>query len=87
MISRTPLVLLTLALATGCVAHGARLGQPTSAGGTHEPVLSPEDTRRVMTKQGPDALIAPDGSTCRVAPDVFASTKVGSFFRCRWVRS
>jgi hypothetical protein len=75
-----------LVLTMGCVANGPRIAQPTVESGTREPVLSPEDTRKVMTKQGPDALIAPDGSTCRVAPDVFASTKVGSFFRCRWVR-
>ena len=72
---------------TGCLAHGLKVAEPTRASGTHEPVLSPEDTRKVMTKQPPDALIAPDGSTCRVAPDVYASTKLGSFFRCRWVQS
>jgi hypothetical protein len=86
MISRVALVVLTLGFVTGCLAHGTRVGQPTATSSTREPVLSPEDTRKVMTKQAPDALIAPDGSTCRVAPDVFASTKTGSFFRCRWVR-
>jgi hypothetical protein len=87
MISRVAFIVLTSGLATGCLGHGARIGQPTATSGTREPVLSAEDTRKVMTKQAPDALIAPDGSSCRVAPDVFASTKVGSFFRCRWVLS
>lgn len=88
MFSRAPLLLLALALVMGCRLNGPAIGQ---TGGdirpTREPVLAAEATLEVMTKQAPDALIARDGSSCRVAPDVYANTKVGSLFRCRWLRN
>jgi hypothetical protein len=88
MFSRTHLLLSALALATGCRVNGPVIGQTADRPRpTREPVLASEVTLEVMTKQAPDALIAPDGSTCRVSPDVYASTRVGSLFRCRWLRN
>ena len=53
---------------------------------TRGPNLAAEVTLEVVAKRDPDTLVARDGSNCLVAPDVFASTRVGSLFRCRWVR-
>jgi hypothetical protein len=86
MSTRAPLLLLTLALGVGCRINGPAIGQTGEVRPTQEPALAAEVTLEVMTKQAPDALIARDGSACRVAPDVFASTRVGSLFRCRWLR-
>ena len=88
MFSRAHLLVLALLLATACRLNGPVVGQ--TAGGqrpTREPVLASEVTLEVITKRAPDALIAPDGSSCRVGPDVYASTRVGSMFRCRWSRN
>lgn len=87
MFSRAPLLFLALALGTGCSVNRPAIGQTAEIGPTREPVLAAEDTREVITKQAPDALIARDGSSCRVAPEVYASTRVGSLFRCRWLRN
>jgi hypothetical protein len=86
-ISRYPGVKLLLLLpASACSLNGPAIGHTADTRPTNEPTLGSEITLEVMTKQSPDALLARDGSTCRVAPDVYASTKVGSMFRCRWVR-
>jgi hypothetical protein len=79
MISRTPPLLLVLALCIGCRTNGPVIGQ--TAG------ISTEVTLEVVSKRPPEALVARDGSTCRVAPDVYARTAVGSMFRCRWSRT
>jgi hypothetical protein len=72
-------LLLALALGIGCRANGPVIGQ--TAG------ISTEVTLEVVSKRPPEVLIARDGSTCRVAPDVYARTVVGSMFRCRWSRT
>jgi len=87
MFSRTPLLVLALALVTACQANGPVFGQTSDIRPTREPVLAAEVTLEVVTKRDPDALVSRDGSVCRVAPDVYASTRVGSVFRCRWLRS
>jgi len=76
-----------LAAAISCRLNGPVIGQTSDIRPTRDPALASEVTLEVMTKQAPDALIARDGSTCRVAPDVYSSTRVGSMFRCRWLRS
>jgi hypothetical protein len=86
MISRASLLLL-LAPMLACRLNGPVIGQTSGIHPTREPVLADEVTLEVMTKQAPDALIARDGSSCRVAPDVYSSTRVGSMFRCRWSRN
>jgi hypothetical protein len=86
MLARSPLALLAIALVTACQTNGPVIGQTSDIRPTREPVLAAEVTLEVVTKRAPDALIARDGSTCRVAPDVYASTRVGSLFRCRWLR-
>jgi hypothetical protein len=79
MFSRNPVFIFALVLGFGCRTNGPVIGQTAVLGG--------EATLEVVTKRAPEALIARDGSTCRVAPDVYASTRVGSMFRCRWVRN
>jgi hypothetical protein len=87
MSSRAPLLLLALALGTGCRLNGPAIGQTGEIRPTREPVLAAEVTLEVVTKRAPDALIARDGSNCRISPDVYANTRVGSLFRCRWLRN
>jgi hypothetical protein len=88
MFFRAHLFVLALVLGTGCRVNGPVIGQTAdSRRPTREPVLASEVTLEVITKRAPDALIARDGSTCRVSPDVYASTRVGSLFRCRWLRN
>jgi len=41
-------------------------------------------TKRVLTKQAPSTLIAPDGTICRVSPDRFKDTQVGRDTACEW---
>ena len=84
---RAHLFVLALVLGTGCRVNGPVIGQTAEIRPTREPVLSAEVTLEVITKRAPDALIARDGSSCRVAPEVYASTRVGSLFRCRWLRN
>lgn len=87
MVSRAFLCILAFGLGTGCRINGPVIGQTAdSRRPTREPVLASEVTLEVVTKRAPDALIARDGSSCRVAPDVYANTRVGSLARCRWVR-
>ena len=88
MFCRAPLLVLALAVGAGCRVNGPVIGQTAESGRpTREPVLAAEVTLEVVTKKAPDALIARDGSSCRVAPDVYASTREGSLFRCRWLRN
>jgi hypothetical protein len=87
MFSRTPVLVVALALVTACQTNGPVFGQTSDIRPTREPVLAAEVTLEVVTKRAPDALVSRDGSLCRVAPDVYASTRVGSVFRCRWLRS
>jgi hypothetical protein len=79
---------LTSSLLLGCRLSGPLTGQ---TGGvvrpTREPALAAEVTLEVVAKRDPDTLVARDGTSCLVAADVFANTRVGSLFRCRWVRS
>jgi hypothetical protein len=88
MFSRPHWLVFALVLATGCRVNGPVIGQTAdSRQPTRDPVLASEVTLEVITKRAPDALIAPDGSACRVSPDVYASTRVGSLVRCRWLRN
>jgi hypothetical protein len=87
MFFRVRSLAFVLLLGTACRVNGPVIGQTADSRPTREPVLASEVTLEVMTKRAPDVLIAPDGSSCRVAPDVFASTRVGSMFRCRWLRN
>jgi hypothetical protein len=80
-------LLVALLVGAGCRLNGPVIGQTAGSRPTREPVLASEVTLEVISKRAPDALIAPDGSSCRVAPDVYANTRVGSMFRCRWLRS
>ena len=87
MFFRAGLLVVALGFGTGCRFNGPVIGQTADGRRpTREPVLASEVTLEVVTKRPPDALIARDGSTCRVAPDVYANTRVGSLARCRWVR-
>jgi hypothetical protein len=85
--SHARFLVVALVLATGCRVNGPVIGQTAGSRPTREPVLASEVTLEVISKRAPHALIAPDGSTCRVAPDVYDNTRVGSMFRCRWLRS
>jgi hypothetical protein len=83
---RVLLLVLPLVLGIGCRLNGPVIGQTADVRPTREPALANEVTLEIMTKRAPDTFISRDGSNCLVAPDVYASTQVGSLFRCRWVR-
>jgi hypothetical protein len=88
MFFRAYFPVFALVLGTSCRINGPVVGQTAeNRGSARDPVLASEVTLQVTTKRAPDALIAPDGSSCRVSPDVYASTRVGSLFRCRWLRN
>lgn len=87
MFSCARLFLLCTAMAMGCRLNGPVIGQGPDIRPTREPVLGGEVTLAIMAKRPPDTFIARDGSTCIVAPDVYARTPEGSMFRCRWVRA
>ena len=87
MFSATRLLALIILLGSACRLNGPVIGQTAGSRPTRDPVLASEVTLEVMTKRDPETLIAPDGSTCRVAPDVYGSTRIGSMFRCRWWRN
>lgn len=87
MLYRALLLLSPLVLGMGCRLNGPVIGQTADVRPTKEPALASEVTLAVMTKRAPDTFISRDGSNCLVAPDVYASTPVGSLFRCRWVRN
>lgn len=40
--------------------------------------------KEVVTKQAPERLIAEDGTICRVSPDRYAATKIGTVVYCNW---
>jgi hypothetical protein len=86
MFRRALLLILPLMFGIGCRLNNPVIGQTPEVRPTREPALAAEVTLEVVTKRAPDTLIARDGSNCLVAPDVYANTRVGSLFRCRWVR-
>jgi hypothetical protein len=70
----------------GCQTGGRMVGDhPGRLATSPEPSLITETTREVLTKRAPETLIARDGSSCRVGAKVYASTAIGSQFRCPWV--
>lgn len=81
--------ILGLALAAsalpGCRISGPVGDHPGTMAGSREPALISATTREVLTKRAPDTLVAKDGSSCRVGPDVYAATAAGTQFRCPWV--
>jgi len=40
--------------------------------------------KEVMEKKEPDTLVAPDGTICRVSPDVYKSAALHSVMYCNW---
>jgi hypothetical protein len=79
----TPLAILVASfLATGCRAPQAVVA---GAGG----VMVRSDalgwfTKQVVAKRPPEALLAEDGTMCRVAPDRFKDTAEGTLVYCNW---
>jgi hypothetical protein len=71
----------------GCRFNGPVGDHPGTAVTAPDPSLMTETTREVLTKRAPDTLVARDGSSCRVAADVYAATAIGSQFRCPWIPS
>jgi hypothetical protein len=41
-------------------------------------------TKKVVSKKPPEALMAEDGTVCRVSPDRFRDTAVGTLLPCNW---
>jgi hypothetical protein len=60
---------------------------PRTAGGGFGVQVGPQlgwATKRVLSKQSPETLVAEDGTVCRVAPDRYASTEVKAMVSCEW---
>ena len=81
----TQLLALTAIVIAGCRLNGPVGDHPGTMAPSREPALISATTREVLTKRPPDTLIARDGSSCRVAANVYAATAAGSQFRCPWV--
>lgn len=41
-------------------------------------------TKEIVGKRAPETLVANDGTICRVSPDRFANSRVGTSLRCNW---
>jgi len=87
MFRRSLVLLLSLTLGSACRLSGPAVHTGPDIRPTREPALAAQVTLEVMTKRTPDTFVAKDGSTCMVGPDVYASTRTGSMYRCRWVRN
>ena len=79
-----PRILLLGALVAIPIGCAARHVEPYGAG-----VIARSDRtgwyiKKVVAKDPPDALLADDGTICRVAPDRFRTTTVGTAMRCNW---
>ena len=83
-------ILPALALAAlgplGCVRPATTVvGAGTGGGGVVvESARLGWGTKEVVQKRAPEALLARDGTICRVSPDRFRETAVGELVRCNW---
>jgi hypothetical protein len=80
-----PTAPLTLGLLLSSSACAGRYVEPNPTGGVV--VKSARIgwyTKKVVTKQEPETLLAEDGTICRVSPDRFRATKFGSMVLCNW---
>jgi len=41
-------------------------------------------TKRIVTKQPPETLVAEDGTVCRVSPDRYKDTDLKALVQCDW---
>ena len=80
------LVAASMILLVGCRAPKSAVGGVrTGSGG----VVVRTDatgwrTKNVVAKRPPEALLADDGTMCRVAPDRFRDTAEGTAVYCNW---
>ena len=78
---------MTLALAaslTAFTACGPRHVEPRPGGIVARSDRTGWYIKKVMAKEPPETLLAEDGTICRVAPDRFRATPVGTALRCNW---
>lgn len=68
-------------LAAGCPGRHVEVGP----GGV---IASSRETgwyrKKVVTKQEPETLLAEDGTICRVSPDRYKATRIGTVVYCNW---
>ena len=75
---------LTLRLLLAGSACAGRYVEPNAGGVTVKSARIGWYTKKVVTKQEPETLLAEDGTICRVSPDRFRATKSGSAVLCNW---
>lgn len=74
---------LTVLLATA-VSCGPRYVEPRPGGMIVRSDRIGWYLKKVMAKEPPETLLAEDGTICRVAPERFRSTSIGTLVRCNW---
>jgi hypothetical protein len=81
---RTATTFALCAFATTAAACAGRYVEPSPAGVMVKSARIGWYTKKVVTKQPPETLLAEDGTICRVSPDRFAATKSGAAVYCNW---
>lgn len=72
------------AIVVGCAPGLVRAGSRDGMIGVESGVRLGWYTKRVATRQPPSTLLAEDGTLCRVSPDRYAATEVGTMVQCDW---
>ena len=72
---------IAFALTGGCVHPHI---EPRPGGAVIKSTRTGWYTKKVVTKTPPETLLAEDGTICRVAPDRYAHTDVGTLVYCDW---
>jgi hypothetical protein len=73
-----------LALAVAAIACARPFVVPTPGGVAVTSGRLGLYTKEVITKKEPDTLVADDATICRVAPDLYKSTRLHSMIQCNW---
>ena len=71
-------------LVSGAACAGPYIEAVPSGGVVTRSARTGVYTKKVVAKKVPDTLLAGDGTSCRVAADLFEHTGTGTMVRCNW---
>jgi hypothetical protein len=77
-------LLICASAAMACTGPARVIPHPGGGYGIQTGVQVGWATKRVLSKQNPETLVAEDGTVCRVAPDRYAGTEVKAMVYCDW---